>query len=51
MTCITESVLKRVINNGLTGSSLHFDRFLYRNIKTVKVTDQFIWQDVSICLF
>ena len=39
---IRESVLKRVINNGLTGSSWHFHRFLYINIKTIKVTDQLI---------
>ena len=35
-----ESVLKRVINNGMTGNSWHFNRFLYINIKTIKVTDQ-----------
>ena len=40
---IRESVLKRVINNRLTGSSWHFNHFLYINIRTVKVTDQFIW--------
>ena len=34
-----ESVLKRVINNGMTGSSWHFNRFLYISIKTIKVTD------------
>ena len=39
---IRESILKRVITNGLKGSSWHFNRFLYINIKTVKVTDQFI---------
>ena len=37
-----ESVLKRVINNGMTGSSWHFNRFLYINIKTIKVTDQLV---------
>ena len=37
---ISESILKRVINNGLTGSSWHFNRFLYINIKTIKVNDQ-----------
>ena len=36
---IRESILKRVINNGLTGSSWHFNRFLYVNIKTLQVTD------------
>ena len=39
---IRESVLKRVINNGLTGSSWHFKRFLYINIKTIKIIDQLI---------
>ena len=39
---IRESILKRVINNGLTGSSWHFNRFLYINIKTIKVNDQLI---------
>ena len=37
---IRESILKRVVNNGLTGSSWHFNRFLYINIKTIKVNDQ-----------
>ena len=37
---ISEPILKRVINNGLTGSSWHFNRFLYINIKTIKVNDQ-----------
>ena len=31
---VRESILKRVINNGLTGSSWHFNRFVYINIKT-----------------
>ena len=39
---IRESILKRVINNGLTGSSWHFNRFLYINIKIIKVDDQLI---------
>ena len=39
---IRESISKRVINNGLTGSSWHFNRFLYINIKTIKVNDQLI---------
>ena len=34
-----ESILKRVINNGLTGSSWHFNRFIYINIKTFKVDE------------
>ena len=37
-----ESVLKRVINNGMTGSPWHFNRFLYINIKTIRVTDQLV---------
>ena len=39
---IRESILKRVINNGLTGSSWHFNRFFYINIKIIKVNDQLI---------
>ena len=39
---IRGSILKRVINNGMTGSSWHFNRFLYINIKVIKVTDQFV---------
>ena len=39
---IRESTLKRVINNGLTGSLWHFKRFLYINVKIIKVTDQLI---------
>ena len=39
---IRESILKRVINNGLTGSSWHFNRFLYINIKVIQVNDQLI---------
>ena len=39
---IRESILKRVINNGLTGSSWHFNRFLYINIKIMQVNDQLI---------
>ena len=37
---IRKSILKRVINSGLTGSSWHFNRFLYINIKTIKVNYQ-----------
>ena len=37
---IRESILKRVINNGMTGNSWHFNRFHYINIKTVQVNDQ-----------
>ena len=29
---VRESILKRVINNGLTGSSWHFNRFVYINV-------------------
>ena len=37
---IRESILKRVINNGLTGSFWYFNRFHYINVKTVQVNDQ-----------
>ena len=42
--CFTmrDSILKRVINNGLTGSSWHFNRFLHINIKIIQVNDQLI---------
>ena len=37
---LRESILKRVINNGLTGSSWHFNRFLYINVKILIAGDQ-----------
>ena len=41
---IRDSILKRVINNGLTGSSWHFNRFNYINIKTTKAPiDNLVW--------
>ena len=36
---VRESILKRVINSGLTGSSWHFNRFVYINIKTFRVDE------------
>ena len=39
---LRESILKRVINNGMTGSSWFFKRFLYITVKTIKVSNQFI---------
>ena len=36
---VRESILKRVINNGLTGSSWRFNRFVYINIKTFTVNE------------
>ena len=39
---LRESILKRVINNGLIGSSWFFKGFFYINVKTIKVSDQFI---------
>ena len=39
---VRESVLKRVINNGLTGSSWRFNRFVYTNIKTFNVTESIL---------
>ena len=35
---IRESILKRVINNNLTGSGWHFNKFNYLNIKIVNVS-------------
>ena len=36
---IRESILKRVINNGLTGSSWRFNRFVYINVKTFSTNE------------
>ena len=33
-----ESILKRVVNNRLSGSAWHFNKFNYLNIKIVNVT-------------
>ena len=35
-----ESILKRVINNRLTGSAWNFHKFNYLNVKVLKVADQ-----------
>ena len=40
---LRKSILKRVINNGLTGSSWHFNRFLYINVKILNVGDKLFW--------
>ena len=39
---LRESTLKRVIKNGLTAITWLFKHFLYINVKTMKVSDQFI---------
>ena len=39
---LRESILKRVINNGLTRSLWHFNRFLYINVKIMTVGDQLL---------
>ena len=39
---IRESILKRIIKNGLTGSSWRFNRFVYLNIKTFSVEESFL---------
>ena len=39
---LRESILKRVISNGLTGSSWHFNRFIYINVKILIVGDQLL---------
>ena len=39
---IRESILKRVIKNGLTGSSWRFNRFVYINIKTFSVDESML---------
>ena len=35
-----ESILKRVINNRLSGSAWNFHKFNYLNVKVLKITDQ-----------
>ena len=37
---IRESILKRVINNRLSGSAWNFHKFNYLNVKVLKVVDQ-----------
>ena len=37
---LREPISKRVINNGLTGSSWHFHRFFNINVKILNVADQ-----------
>ena len=37
-----ESILKRVINNGLTGSAWNFNKFNYLNVKILNVSKQLI---------
>ena len=39
---VRESILKRVINNGLTGSSWHFNGFVYINVKTFSVNESIL---------
>ena len=39
---IRESILKRVIKNGLTGSSWRFSRFVYINVKTFSVDESML---------
>ena len=38
-----DSVLKRVINNVLTGGLWHFNRFLFIDVKILSVGDQLFW--------
>ena len=37
---LRKSILKRGINNGMSGSSWHFNRFLYINVKILSVGDK-----------
>ena len=38
---LREGILKRVINNDMTGSSWHFHNFLYMNLKILDIKNQF----------
>ena len=40
---LREGILKRVINNGMTDSSWHFNRFLYVNVKIQDSVSQIFW--------
>ena len=40
---LREGILKRVMNNGMTGSSWHFNRFLYVNVKILDSVSQIFW--------
>ena len=39
---VRESILKRVINNGQTGSSWYFNRFVYINVTTFSVNESIL---------
>ena len=39
---IRESILKRVIKNGMTGSSWRFNRFIYINLKTFSLNESML---------
>lgn len=39
---VRQSILKRVINNGMSGSSWRFNRFVYLNIKTFSVNENIL---------
>ena len=39
---VRESILKRVINNGMRGSSWRFNRFVYLNIKTFSANENIL---------
>ena len=40
---LREGILKRVMNNGTTGSSWHLNRFLYVNVKILDSIGQIFW--------
>ena len=40
---LREGILRRVINNGMTGSSWHFNRFLYINVNILHSVNQIFW--------
>lgn len=42
---LRKGIFKRVINNGMTGISWHFNRFLYFNVKSFDATNQFFYNN------
>ena len=40
---LREGILERVVNNSMTGSSWHFNQFLYVNVKILYYVSQIFW--------
>ena len=40
---LREGILKKVVNNGMTGSSWHFNQFIYVTVKILDSVSQIFW--------